>query len=157
MNTQKTVCFTGHRAIPADEREQLTLSLRQELERQIRAGATVFRAGGALGFDTMAALEVLSQRRLHPDLRLELVLPCPSQADSWSPRDKLLYEKIRAEADSVHYLSPVYFDGLLQMRNRALVDGSDVCIAYLRSSHGGGTAYTASLALREGLEFVNLG
>jgi hypothetical protein len=40
-------------------------------------------------------------------------------------------------------------------RDRRLVEGSDVCIAFLTKSKGG-TAYTASYALKSGLEFVNL-
>jgi hypothetical protein len=43
----------------------------------------------------------------------------------------------------------------MQERNRALVDGSDVCIAYLARSTGG-TKQTFLYALRQGLEVINL-
>ncbi len=153
---EKIVCFTGHRSVSDAEYSQLNTYLTQTVEAQIQNGATVFRTGGALGFDTMAALCVLSLRRRYPHIRLELVLPCPSQTEQWSNADVCLYNQILAQADSHRYVSQLYFSGVLQMRNRALVDGADVCIAYLRTSHGGGAAYTAAYALKKGLELINL-
>jgi uncharacterized phage-like protein YoqJ len=131
-------------------------ALQKEVERQIKAGATVFRAGGALGFDTLAAMTVVRYRQIYPHIRLELILPCPTQADNWAENDRVLYQEILTFADSYRYVSQSYFDGVLQMRNRQLVEGADVCIAYLTHSSGSGTAYTSALAIQSGLEFVNL-
>lgn len=153
---ERTVCFTGHRHIEDEQYEKLFDTLMQVIEQQIDAGATLFRTGGALGFDTMAALAVLSLRKRFPEIRLELILPCPSQTKGWSQSDTILYEQIKAQADAVRFVSTGYYKGVLQQRNRALVENSDVCIAYLRNSSGGGTAYTASLALKKGLELINL-
>ena len=152
----KTVVFTGHRHIPNEEYDLINTLLTQEVIRQIENGADVFRAGGALGFDTMAALCVLALQRNYPHIRLELVLPCPTQTQGWTRSQKQLYDQILLHASSYTYLSQTYYPGLLQMRNRALVEGSDVCLAYLCNSHGGGTAFTAALALKKGLEFVNI-
>ena len=151
-----TVCFTGHRQIPAGEEPRLRALLREELERQFASGARRFRSGGALGFDTMAALAVLELRAEHPSAELELVLPCPSQADRWGESDRRQYDRLLAQADRVRYCGISYYNGILQLRNRQLVQGADVCIAYLKGSHGGGTAYTSALALRSGLLFINL-
>ena len=153
----KNVCFTGHREIPREHYLKLRDILIQEIEAQIEQGATVFRAGGALGFDTLAALCVLDVRRHHPHIRLELILPCPTQTRGWSPSEKGLYQQILEQADSHRYVSNTYFSGVLQMRNLALIRDSDVCIAYLRSSHGGGTAFTCAQAIKNGLELVNVG
>ena len=48
-----------------------------------------------------------------------------------------------------------YFDGCMLERDRRLVEGSDVCVAYCAQSRGG-TAYTVTRAMREGLEVINL-
>ena len=152
----KTCCFTGHRRIPGDIAVALTRSLDQKLEALANEGYTEFRTGGARGFDTLAALSVLSLRRKYPQIRLELILPCPTQTHGWSENDVRLYEQIKAQADACRYVSQHYYAGVLQMRNRALVEGADACIAYLCTSHGGGTAFTASLALKKGLEFINI-
>ncbi len=157
MNQTKTVCFTGHRRIPSDDQVSLIEALERETERQIQSGATVFRAGGALGFDTLAAITVLKLKRKYPHIRLELILPCPSQADNWAKEERVLYRQILAYADSHRYVSESYYDGVLQLRNRQLVEGADVCIAYLTRSSGSGSAYTSALAIKSGLEFVNLG
>ena len=153
---EKTVCFTGHRTIPASDLAQLKRVLKEALRKEIACGARVFRAGGALGFDTVAALAVLDLKQEYPSIRLHLILPCPTQAEEWSPADKECYEKILAAADDARYVSPFYFNGLLQMRNRALVEGADACIAYLRESNGGGAGYTSALAIKSGLDYVNL-
>lgn len=153
---EKTVCFTGHRHIPEQDYPQLEEALAEVIEKQIQNGAVVFRTGGAVGFDTLAALCVLSMRKKYPHIRLELILPCPTQTRGWAEKDIRLYEQILLQADAHRYISQSYYAGVLQMRNRALVEGADVCIAYLRNSHGGGTAFTASLALKNGLEFINM-
>ena len=152
---EKTVCFTGHREILGADYASLKARLDAELDRLIADGAVCFRTGGALGFDTLAALCVLSKKQAHPHIKLHLILPCPSQTQNWRKDDVLLYRQILEKADSVRYISQTYFNGVLQRRNRALVDGADVCIAYLRTSSGG-TAYTASHAIRAGLEFINI-
>jgi uncharacterized phage-like protein YoqJ len=152
----KIVCFTGHRKITDQECDKIHKLVYQAIEEQIQSGADIFRAGGALGFDTIAALNVLLLRRHYPHIRLELILPCPTQTRGWAKNDTILYEQIIAQADSHRYISQQYWDGVLQLRNRALVEGSDICISYLRSSHGGGAAFTAALALRKGLELINI-
>ena len=151
-----TVCFTGHRKLPQNHEKKLRTLLMKETENRILSGASIFRTGGALGFDTLAALTVLRLKKKYPDIRLELILPCPTQTKYWEKKDILLYEKIKASATSFRYISPVYYNGVLQMRNRCLVDGSDVCIAYLCTSHGSGSAFTCAYALSKGVELVNL-
>ncbi len=152
----KTVCFTGHREISDAIHRILAKKLHLAVESQILSGATTFRTGGALGFDTMAALCVLSMKSKHPHIRLELFLPYPEQAEHWSKNTRTIYEQILQRADEHRYICPHYFHGALQIRNRALVAGADVCIAYLESSQDGGTAYTSALALQNGLEWINL-
>ncbi len=151
-----TVCFTGHRQIPDADAQRLNDRLAMVIEELTAKGATHFRTGGALGFDTYAALNVLLCRKKNPHIRLELILPYPNQPDGWRESDRRLYEQILAQADAHCYVSPHYYEGVLQARNRALVDGADTCVSYLRTSHGGGTAYTAAYALKKGLDFYNL-
>ena len=56
---EKTCCFTGHRKIPSDRYELVAKRLKDEVEELIKQGYTYFGAGGALGFDTLAAQTVL--------------------------------------------------------------------------------------------------
>ena len=152
----KIICFTGHREIPEKDCSRLQDALYATLEKQIQSGADTFRAGGALGFDTLAALTVLLLRRSYPHIRLELILPCPTQTRGWRKSDICLYDQILEQANSHRYISQHYFNGVLQIRNLALVENADICVAYLHSSHGGGTAFTVTHALKNGLELINL-
>ena len=151
----KTVCFTGHRDIPLCHALRLPELLERTIVELIGRGATTFRAGGAVGFDTVAALKVLELRERYPQIRLELILPCRDQTRNWKEEDVRVYEYILRVADSHRFLFDNYVDGCMLERDRRLVSGSDVCVAYLARSHGG-TAYTFSRAIRGGLETINL-
>ena len=122
----------------------------------IHQGYLYFGAGGALGFDTLAEKAVLELKKNYPQIKLILVLPCISQAKSWSSTDKEVYEQIKKKADKVIYTSQEYTRGCMHKRNRHLVDNSSVCICYL-TKESGGTAYTVDYALKKGLSIINLG
>lgn len=152
----QTACFTGHRTIPPQQLEDLAQRLRGAVEDAIRRGYRYFGAGGALGFDTLAAQTVLELKKDHPHIRLILVLPCGSQAQWWTREQQQTYEAIKAQADKVVYTSQDYHRGCMHLRNRHLVDHSSLCIGYLTRPTGG-TAYTVDYATAQGLEVVNLG
>ena len=84
---EQTACFTGHRTIPPQQLEDLAQRLRAAVEDAIGRGYRYFGAGGALGFDTLAAQTVLDLKKIYPHIRLILVLPCRSQAERWN-RDR---------------------------------------------------------------------
>ncbi len=151
----RTVCFTGHRQISAEHMLALPALLKAEIGKQVEAGAVHFRAGGAVGFDTLAALCVLEQKKQHPHIKLDLILPCRDQDAAWSVQDRHAYRFVLQNADSVVYVRECYSEGCMLLRDRRLVEGSDACIAFLTKSKGG-TAYTAAYALKSGLEFINL-
>ena len=151
-----TVCFTGHRKIPPGQADTLARQLRSTLMRLIEDGYIYFGAGGALGFDTLAAKAVLDLRAEHPQIKLILVLPCLSQTRGWSARDIEIYDDIKSKADKVVYTSQEYTRGCMHKRNRHLVDNSSVCICYLTESTGG-TAYTVDYAKTKNLTVINLG
>lgn len=83
----KTCCFTGHRQIPVEDLPALSAKLREAVISYIEKGYTFFGAGGALGFDTLAAQEILSLKKQFPHIKLILVLPCRDQAVRWEAKD----------------------------------------------------------------------
>lgn len=151
----KICCFTGHRVIKENERAPLVSLLDKTLERLYEQGFREFRAGGARGFDTLAALRVMALRKKHGDCRLVLILPCRDQAKTWRAGERAVWQDIHDGADTVRCLYEEYTNGCMHARNRALVDGSDLCIAYLTENRGG-TLYTCSYALKNGVELLNL-
>lgn len=152
---EKTCCFTGHRNIPSGQYQKIFAKTEEMIESLIIKGYLYFGAGGALGFDTIAAFAVLKLKERYPDIRLILVLPCLSQTRGWAQEDIEIYEDIKQKADKVVYTSQEYIRGCMHKRNRHLVDNSSACISYLTEEKGG-TFYTVSYARSKGIEVINI-
>lgn len=150
-----TCCFTGHRDLPVLEQKRIAQRLEETVTSLIKAGIRYFGAGGARGFDTLAAQTILKLQREYPHIKLILVLPCLSQTRGWRDEDIKVYERIKAAADKITYTSEKYTQGCMHKRNRHLVDNSSVCVCYLTESNGG-TAYTVNYAKKQGLKVINL-
>ena len=151
----KTVCFTGHRNLDSYSPSSVSKSLNKALRILISHGVERFMAGGALGFDTLAALCVLELKEEFPHISLGLILPCKNQTKLWSDSNKTIYNEILKEADCVEYIAETYTANCMHDRNRRLVDKSDMCVAFFEHS-GGGTAYTVAYALKQGKEVINI-
>ncbi len=151
----KTCSFTGHRSIDKDDMDTLPALIRRGIEYVYGLGVREFCLGGALGFDTMAAKEVISFRMSHPDTRLVLVLPCLDQTDMWSGQQRDMYDFILSQADLVEYTSDNYYKGCMRVRNQRLVDLADVVIAYLKRTTSG-AAQTVRMAQAAGKTVYNL-
>ncbi len=155
-NKIQAVCFTGHREIEKSVAINLPHHIKQAIRETIARGATRFLAGGAVGFDTIAAICVLELRDTEfPHISLELILPCRSQSAKWNEINKMVYCSILDRADRVEYLHESYTSSCMHDRNRRLVDLCDVVFAFCTHS-GGGTAYTMGYALKQGREVVNV-
>ena len=152
---ERTACFTGHRTIPFLQRRKIEKRTEEALIEAIKQGYRFFGAGGALGFDTLAAQTVLRLKKTYPQIKLILVLPCLSQTRGWRPEDIAEYERIKAAADKVVYTSQEYTRDCMFKRSRHLVDNSSLCIAYL-TENSGGTAYTVDYARSKGLIIRNV-
>ena len=151
----KTCCFTGHRSLSNEEKLKVAVRLREIIAVQIKAGVVFYGAGGARGFDALAALTVLDMKKEYPQLRLILVLPCEDQTRGWRSEDIAVYEDIKRRSDKVVYVSRGYTPDCMHRRNRHLVDHSGTCICYLTRSSGG-TAYTVDYARKKGLRIINV-
>ena len=151
----KVCMFTGHRKIEPRHASELTQRLDILLEELIGEGYTEFCAGGAVGFDTVAALKVIEKKKKYGFVKLNLYLPCHGQDRSWSYNMKKAYNYVLENADSISYACESYTNGCMQKRNRAMVDDSELCLAYCGSSSGG-TFYTVSYAEQKGIRVINL-
>ena len=154
-NKGKICMFTGHRIINARHVSTLPGRLDELLEKLIACGYTEFRAGGAIGFDTVAALKVLEKKKKYGFVKLHLFLPCRNQEKGWKENSKRAYYYVLQNADSIRYCSEEYTDGCMHKRNREMVDGSNLCVAYCGTARGG-SAYTLSYAQKNRVRIVNL-
>lgn len=154
--------FTGHRILPSNASSAILSEIKRCVSYLYSLGVRSFHAGGALGFDTLAATAIIDMRRYHSGMTLELDLPYRNQDEYWKADDQKLYRFILESADYVTYA----FDGdssdkktsskYLLMRNRKMADSSAYCIAYYSGTKRGGTSYTVSYAKNEGCEIFNV-
>ncbi len=150
------VCsFTGHRVIEECHRERICGLINTAIKYAYTAGCRDFMCGGALGFDTLAAQEVIKFRLTHRDVRLLLCLPCMDQADAWSDRSRFMYSYILESADEVIYASDSYTDSCMRERNFLLASRCDILIAYCGRQRSG-SGQTVRMADSMGKEVINL-
>lgn len=156
----RTVCFTGHRTI-AEEKEKLSARLYALLERLVtEQKVTDFYTGGAVGWDTLAALTVLKLRESYPEVKLHLVLPCPfeEQSAKWNEAQKEEHKHIASLADTKEFTSEHLGKTAMKIRNARLVElASDYCICYWNPKNfRSGTGQTVRMAQKKGIEVINL-
>ena len=142
-------CGFGHRVMLMDVEKPL----RETLERLVEErGVRVFYTGGMGEFDELFARAVRSMKRECPSLRLALVMPYLTERLNL---DKAFYE---AQYDEI--LIPAELDGVhpkaaIGLRNRWMVERSDVVIAALHRDFGG-AAEAVRYAENRGKEVVRI-
>lgn len=139
LNKTNTCFFTGHRIIANESRPALRDRVKKLCIELIKHhNVTDFITGGALGFDTLAALVVLDLKNEYPYIKLHVYYPCTNQSEKWKVYDKKIWESIKLMADDYKYISDMpYVTGCMQLRNKAMVNDSEYCIAYCTRNFGG--------------------
>lgn len=160
MNNMKRSCsFTGHRCLPPKMESQIETAVETVILKLIEQGIIVFNAGGAVGFDTIAAETVLKLKSSYTNIKLHLVLPCcrDDQTTNWTADQVTRYDFIAGKADSIEYVSEHVDKYCIKKRNVRLVELADVCVCYCNErNHRSGTAQTVRLAKEKGIEIINL-
>ena len=154
----RSVCFTGHRRLNEDS-TILSQRLYDILEKHLTDGLTDYYIGGAIGFDTVAALTVLKLKEKYPFIKLHLVLSCPPEEQSkyWSDSDRRQLFDIITAADSVEQTAPHYNLDCMRKRNARLVECAEICFSYYNENKPrSGTGQTVQMAQRKGIEVINL-
>ena len=150
LDKEKTCFFTGHRRIPESKEEIIRARLAENIENLIVTyDVCNFIAGGAIGFDTIAAEEVISLRGKYPHIRLILYLPCHEQEKLWTNAQKYRYRLMLSRADDYIYVNDGdYTDTCMMERNHRMIEDSSFCIAFcvLSASGSGSTLRSARCA-----------
>ena len=147
--------FTGHREIKKEHVEHLPGFIARAIEYAYSKGCRRFMTGGALGFDTFAAREIIKFRMTHPDTLLVLVLPCENQSDRWNSRQRSSYDYTVSEADEVIYIEREYTPLCMKKRNKYIADRADIMISYISKEYSG-AAQTVRMASGSCEEIYNL-
>lgn len=94
-----SVAFSGHRTIAENCKDEIRKKLRGKIRLLYAMGFTNFFCGMALGFDMLAAEEVISLKAELPKLKLIAVIPFEGQSERWSAMEQDRYKSILAKAD----------------------------------------------------------
>lgn len=143
--TFKVVAATGHR--PRDIPHDARAWLEDELPRVARKltgdyGMKVGISGLALGADTWWAQAVLGA-----PADLWAYMPSPDQANRWSPSDQETWAELRRQARRERIFGPRYDVRLLHLRNRGMVEDSELLVAVMAPHRStGGTTTTLRYA-----------
>ncbi len=152
----KACFFTGHRIIGTKKCSIIEGWLREEILDKINHRINVFITGGAVGFDTMAAEQVLFMKEDYPDIKLYLYLPCINHDCLWKKTERERFAAIKNNADKIYYVTNnEYTEGCMRKRNRAMVEAADCGIAYIKTNHSG-AAQTMKMAQEKGIDVINI-
>lgn len=157
-----TVAFTGHRQIngvyaPDGPWKQVLIIAMQTINiLHHKYNHTDFIAGGALGFDTMAACAILSLKNVGVPIRLILALPFEGFDSKWTHKSKVLFESTINSADEVHYVcDPGYAPWKMNKRNEWMVDRAKTMVALLNPDiQKGGTINCLKYATKLGKSII---
>lgn len=157
MEKEYTCFFTGHRILPQAKRaiidELLTKSIINLIENK---GVTDFIAGGARGFDMLAARAVLRIKEQYPYIKLHMYYPCHNQWTRWPYNERYEWQMIKALCDSFIFVTPgEYTPDCMQKRNKKMVDDAYYGICFCIKD-GTGTGATMKYAKASGRNIENI-
>ena len=140
MRRETTCCFTGHRpnklSWGSNEGDPRCIALKERLRESLKA--------------------VLDLRDRRQGVTVEAAVPCEEQAARWRERDRARYASLLERCDYETLVQHQYTPGCMQRRDRYMVDRSQRIIAAYDGRTAGGTLYTLTYAMRQGLETVIL-
>ena len=151
-----TAAFTGHRFVDASQREHVKKRLTKVVLDAYENGIRNFISGFAIGFDMMAAEEVVSLKQTHPDITLIAAIPFKGQASRFSFYDRKRYDRVLKVADEVIVLSDSYYPRCFLERDEFMVNNASCLIAYYDGREKGGTFYTIRKAMAQNIPIVNV-
>ena len=153
MKPAFTVCFFGHRRIEkfhmAEERtEALVHSLMREKE------TVVFLVGRDGEYDQIVSSAIRkAQRELGTDNSIHIwVLPY-NKAEL--AQNRASFESYYDEIEICKFSETAHPKVAIQLRNRSMVDRSDLCVFFVERSSGGAWR-TMQYAIKQGKKWINL-
>lgn len=153
---ENTCCFTGHRPENMEHSEtDIRPRIEQAIETAMEKGIMTFITGMAMGTDIWAAEIVLEKKEKNRNIRLICALPHPNFEKRRSIVEQTRFRDILKNADDVILVNRRYFSGCYHVRNKWMVDHSEMVIAVYNGS-AGGTRNTVAYARSSGIDVVNI-
>ena len=129
--------------------------LEKAIDDAIADGYVTFITGMAMGTDIWAAEIVLKRKKRNKALHLICALPHSNFESRRSMTEKIRFNNIIKKADLVKEINDHYFTGCYQVRNKWMVDRSNLVIAVFYGQKSG-TKNTVDYAKRKGVKIMNV-
>ena len=132
-----TVCLTGNRpaSLPWKYNEdcEFCLLFKERLKKffvkLVELGYSKFISGLAMGFDIIATEILIKLKSEGYDIFIEGAVPCLNQTRGWKNDYIKRYQNVLDSLDKVTFTSNyAFFEGCYQIRNRYMVDNSDLIV-----------------------------
>lgn len=130
--------------------------LKYSLSNLIEQGYNEFFIGMARGIDTYIAEILLDFIRdgIYNNIVLNAVIPYPDFMGMWNNLDKLRAESIMSYFDNIITVSSEYNSRANFLRNKYIVDNSDVLFAVFDGEERGGTYNTIEYAKKKRINII---
>ena len=150
---KNTVCFFGYREI------YNLFELEEKLEEHIRIlleskEYVEFLVGRNGEFDQLASSTVRRVKRNYRDDNSALVLVLPYLSAEYEKNEEA-FQEYYDEVEICQSSSAAHFKAAMQVRNREMVDRSDLVVCYIEHNSGG-AFQTVQYAKKKNKEIVNL-
>lgn len=137
----KTCCVTGHRELEPSKIEPIKQALRNAILEAINDGYTHFISGFAEGVDLYFA-DIVAELKAEHDLFLEAAIPYRNRMKT---KDKD-FQRLITKCNAIGVHSEEYSPSCYLIRNRFMVQSSDLVIAVYDGRENGGTLSTMRYA-----------
>ena len=159
----KKICFTGYRPfklpfeITNSDKNYLRFYKRAKnlITAQIDLGNIYFISGMAQGADLILTDIILDLKKTDKNIFLECAVPFKGQCGNFTEENRILYEKAIKNCDKLTVLCNSYSINSFIIRNKYMVDSSDIVIA-VYDGKSGGTKFTYDYAIKKGKQVILL-
>lgn len=131
--------------------------LNRSIEQAYQRGRRIFLNGAMMGFDVLAAEQVIAAQKKFPDIKCVTIGPFQTGfflRNGWTPKWKRRAIEVFRCSDYGFSLYDNYFPGVYYRRNEFLVEHASELICYWDGGNGG-TSYTCRYA-QEKIPVYNL-
>lgn len=141
------IACTGHREFPFEE------NLIKDIFKKslLKAKCTMALSGMAQGADTLFA-----EAALELGIPYKAICPFRGQGSNWPELAKQRYQELILKAEEVVYASEQYHKHCFFIRDRYMVDHSDLLFALYDGRTSGGTFYTYKYAKEQNKKVINI-
>ena len=148
-------CIAGHRQVPRGWSAEIRRRLSAAVEDLLERGVYHFVQGLTSDFDVLSAQTLLQLKEKHPQLKLEIMMPCRDYQNRWSNSMRPACEEILSQCDETVYMFESLRRGDLHKYNSEMINRCRYCLCRL-TRISGTTCEMVRYARKTGRVVINI-